>query len=289
LQIVAMLEGVAETSKPRFFRSGSPWCLLVRGVGKYSILMGNSYLVAKGSGPDIVFQLDGFLVREDPVSGAMRLGRPYALHVIDMMEKLGYMCYSMDRINEYDRGRHPLCQKVVKFYTCSFIFHTKALLDSVANLLNVEYCLRFSGSEIDLKRDRFLIRLGQENKRLVHALSSFREWFKAVARYRDALIHKRALLLAWVAPGPPPESPTAIVEPCQIPVEPIELFDREAWKRLAERYGSAFRPVGEFCSEYMGRSSEVVCLVLRDLRDNLLSGGLKVVWKPEHGVVSELA
>ena len=109
----------------------------------------------------------------------------YLDYISDAIEKLGFLYFSRDQMKKHYNNLH-----VCKFHVYSSIFHCKALLDTVAGLLNHHYELQKHGSRIDFNHRKFLSDLGKKDAILSQKIKNFNVWISKLSKWRNALIHR---------------------------------------------------------------------------------------------------
>jgi len=117
----------------------------------------------------------------------------YLEYISDALEKLGFLYFARDEIKNNIKDLHA-----GKYHVYNSIFDCKALLDTIAGLLNHHYKLGQRRAGIDLKRPEFRQKLANENSPLVREIDKFEVWVKAVSEWRDTLIHRHGILLLFI-------------------------------------------------------------------------------------------
>jgi len=127
--------------------------------------------------------------------GSVQLSEEYLYieYISDALEKLGFLYFARDKIKKNIKDLHA-----GKYHIYNSIFDCKALLDTMAGLLNHHYKLGQRRGGIDLKRSEFMQKLADKNSLLAKEIGKFMVWVKAVSEWRDTLIHKRGILLFLV-------------------------------------------------------------------------------------------
>ena len=127
--------------------------------------------------------------------GSVQLAEEYLYleYISDALEKLGFLYFARDKIKKNIKDLHA-----GKYHIYNSIFDCKALLDTIAGLLNHHYKLGQRRGSIDLKRPEFMQKLANKNFQLAREIGKFEVWVKAVSEWRDTLIHRHGVLLLFV-------------------------------------------------------------------------------------------
>lgn len=80
----------------------------------------------------------------------------YAGAVEDIVDKFSFLMLARDQILVYENTPNPEKRFFIKYFTYTYVFVTKSLLDSLAVFLNEIYKLDFSGGEIDFKKGKYV-------------------------------------------------------------------------------------------------------------------------------------
>jgi hypothetical protein len=157
--------------------------------------------------------------------------KKYAGAVEDIVEKYSFLMLARDQITAYEAITNIDKLFHVKYHTYSFVFMTKAFLDSIAVFINEIYQLGFNGGQIDLKKQSFLESLRTSDAELAQIIDRMRAWLDYVVKYRDNLIHRHSLYI-----GPLPTIPDSMTDPAEqanyifeehhyMPVDPTDVED----------------------------------------------------------------
>ena len=168
-------------------------------------LITNSYMARH-----VISKPDYWAKLLDMLYGRGRL-RKYAGAVEDIFDKFSFLILAKDQVLAYEKQHSPDKRFFIKYFTYTYVFMTKSLLDSLAVFINEIYELGFSGGEIDFKRGKFLGALRKVDKDLGIAIDRKRNWINYVVKYRDNLIHKHGLYI-----GALPTVPEEMTDPVEI-------------------------------------------------------------------------
>jgi len=113
----------------------------------------------------------------------------YLEYLSDAIEKLGFLYFARDKMKNNEDI------PTSKYYIYNFIFDCKALLDTIAGLINHHYELRKRKGGIDLNKPRFVKALYTKNPLLSKDIENFGEWIKWINRWRLDLIHRHGLFM----------------------------------------------------------------------------------------------
>ena len=119
----------------------------------------------------------------------------YSMYLKDMLDKLGFLYLSSDKIIENIKELH-FC----KYYLYNFIFDCKSLLDTIAGLINHHYQIVTQlkeRSKIDLKRGQFIEEIKKFNNKLGEEISENKNWINDIVKWRDQLIHRPGINIVW--------------------------------------------------------------------------------------------
>jgi hypothetical protein len=113
------------------------------------------------------------------------------MYVQDMLEKFGYMHYSLEEMNECSNKVRP--DTYAKFYFYSFIYMAKATLDTGAVILNEIFRLKFRGGQIDLIKNDFRNAITLLDVNLTKTLQEYDNDLHTIDKWRDATIHNKGV------------------------------------------------------------------------------------------------
>lgn len=156
----------------------------------------------------------------------------YAGAVEDIVDKFSFLMLARDEIAAHEKTKTLDRLFHIQYHVYSYVFFTKAFLDSIAVFLNEIYTLGFSGGQIDLKRQAFLSALRNTDPELAAIIDKMRSWIDYVIKYRDNLIHRHGLYI-----GPLPTMPEGMTDPAEqarhvleersyMPVDPSGILDK---------------------------------------------------------------
>lgn len=122
--------------------------------------------------------------------------------IVDICEKLGFLWLAAEEIANIESKRefidgsewHYLECSRVKYHVYDCIFNAKAVSDSVSVLLNGLFGFGYSRGEIDfIKTRKFRRDLISRSEKLGEFWSDYSTWFKNLALFRDAVIHRQSI------------------------------------------------------------------------------------------------
>lgn len=175
-----------------------------------------TYAAAAGYHPEFLRELDEYLVT---MQNYMRPLTDVGIILLDVIDKLGSVCYCRDRLAEINRDIRP-SHAVGRIYVVDAIAGCKGCLDGLALMLNEVYSLGYSRGDVDLSRGRFVNSLRAVNARLASRLSEHLAWIRQITKYRDAVIH-RVMLLTPVSSVKEIGQPEALA--VQVPSQPVTI------------------------------------------------------------------
>ncbi|MEW6674361.1 MAG: Cthe_2314 family HEPN domain-containing protein [Thermodesulfobacteriota bacterium] len=135
----------------------------------------------------------------------------YASIVEDIVDKFSFLFLSKDQIISIEGELNWSKRFYIKYYTYTFVYLTKSLLDSLAVFINEIFKLGFSGGDIDFKKGNFMDGLKIKNQKLADLINKRKNWIDTVVKYRDNLIHRHGLYV-----GPCPEVPPELKDEAEI-------------------------------------------------------------------------
>jgi|SRR5208282_3914281 len=117
------------------------------------------------------------------------------MYVQDLLEKLGYMHYSMELLN--DCSNRLLPDTYGKFYFYAFVYLAKATHDIGALVLNEVLKLGIPiGGNVDLSKEKgFMGPLEKSNRKVASEIRQFESTIQKVDKWRDATIHNTGIRL----------------------------------------------------------------------------------------------
>jgi hypothetical protein len=116
-----------------------------------------------------------------------------AMYAQDLLEKLGYMHYSLERLN--DCSNQLLADTYGKFYFYTFVYLAKATHDTGALVLNEVLKLGIPiGGGLDLSKEKeFKRALEKVNPNAAIEIRRFDSTLQKVDKWRDATIHNTGI------------------------------------------------------------------------------------------------
>lgn len=135
----------------------------------------------------------------------------YAGKVEDIVDKFSFLMLARDQISTYENTINHEKRFFIKYFSYTYVFMTKSLLDSLAVFVNDIYELGFSGGEIDFKKGRYMEAVRTVDRELAKTIDDKRKWLDYVVKYRDNVIHKHGLYI-----GPIPNVPEDMTDPVEI-------------------------------------------------------------------------
>lgn len=199
----------------------------------------------------------------DMLFGAGQL-KKYAGQVEDIVDKFSFLLLARDQVSTLEETSNPDKRFFVKYFTYTFVFLTKSLLDSLAVFVNDIFELGFNRGDIDFKKKKFVDTLKKKDLVLGAAVENKEQWITYVANYRDNLIHRHGLYV-----GALPTVPEHMTDPDEIdkfilmehhymPTDPNLTSDDIITGREVE-----FIKVTDFLSEWLGEALVLFDAVLR--------------------------
>ncbi len=158
--------------------------------------------------------------------------RIHAGAIEDIVDKFSFLLLARDQISDLENKTISDKRFYIKYFSYTFVFMQKSLLDTIAVFINEIYELGFRGGDIDLNKGRFLAAIKNKDAELGRKISSKQQWVNYVVKYRNNLIHRHGLYI-----GPLPTIPEEMTnqeeqdkyilqEHTYMPVNPEDIEDK---------------------------------------------------------------
>lgn len=171
----------------------------------------------------------------------------YIEYLSDALEKLGFIFFARDKIKKDIKNLHAC-----KYHIYNSIFDCKALLDTIAGLLNHHYKLGEKRAGVDLKRQKYIRKLADKNPLLAREIGEFEIWTKAISDWRNTLIHRHGVFLFFVKDNK-----------FLMPVKPLRFVDAALFQV------PTVDPI-DFCEENIRGAKLILEIVCRHIQKDLV-------------------
>lgn len=177
---------------------------------------------------------------------------------LDLAEYLSNMDikFGLLKLGKYFIEQNITKQTSTHYHFSTFIYNTKAFLDSIANVLNLIHNLQFKGAEIDLTKTEFSSRLYEKNSVIATEILNKMEWIKKVSYWRTETIHRKSPIFPYIQNKEPKAG-----DPMRMPKEPVSWIRLgDYMRKMKSKNIEAEQDINPFCDSWLDNSEELFAI-----------------------------